>query len=89
MYVNTIRLRMVLIMQYIMDGIKMTQFNGEVTVSLKISLLWKLAMEEMMIVLATMNLMKMEPAIPMSFLVTLFRVGFFCSVAYLMVANLA
>ena len=43
----------------------------------------------MMIVLATTNLLKTEPAMPVTFLVTLFRVGFFCSVAYLTVANLA
>ena len=65
-YVNTIRLH-VSWWSNITDWNKMSQFNGEMTVSLKISLmLWKLLMEKVMIELANTNLLMTKSAIPLT-----------------------
>ena len=65
-YVNTIRLH-VSWWSNITDWNKMSQFNGGMTVSLKISLmLWKLLMEKVMIELANMNLLMTKSAIPLT-----------------------
>ena len=55
----------VLMIQYITDGNKTAQFNGEMTVSLKISLFWKLLLENM-IVLANTNLLMTKSTIPVT-----------------------
>ena len=66
MYVNTIRLH-VSCWSNITDWNKMSQFNGGMTVSLKISLmLWKLLMEKVMIELANTNLLMTKSAIPLT-----------------------
>ena len=66
MYVNTIRLH-VSWWSNITDWNKMSQFNGGMTVSLKISLmLWKLLMEKVMIELANTNLLMTKSAIPLT-----------------------
>ena len=50
--------------QYITDGNKTVQFNCEMTLPLKISLMfWKLVTGEMMIVLANTNLLMTKTAI--------------------------
>ena len=65
-YVNTIRLH-VSWWSNITDWNKMSQFNGGMTVSLKISLmLWKLLMEKVMIELANTNLLMTKSAIPLT-----------------------
>ena len=65
-YVNTIRLH-VSWWSNITDWNKMSQFNGGMTVSLKISLmLWKLLMEKVMTELANTNLLMTKSAIPLT-----------------------
>ena len=65
-YVNTIRLH-VSWWSNITDWNKMSQFNGGMTVSLKMSLmLWKLLMEKVMIELANTNLLMTKSAIPLT-----------------------
>ena len=57
----------VLMIQYITNGNNKAQFNGEMTVSLKISLMfWKLVTEKMIIVLANTNLLMTKSAIPVT-----------------------